>query len=257
MPQLTFRPGDLLFQEGEPSTHAYLLERGSVEIVRGYPNAPRPVGTVAAGEVFGEMGLIDDRPRRNTARAATEVQVTVLTRDEFSSLLLSDPQRCLRYLRSLFERLRDLEARLHPEAESAAPREGKTSGKFQLRLYPLSRYAAGILDEGGVEINTFPFRLGRASEARERDAIDLNDIWLLDKAPFNVSRNHAAFDLVEGGRYVVRDRGSQLGTIVNEKLIGGKSLAREAELEEGDNVVILGGRSSPFQFRAVLGRVSS
>lgn len=256
MSQVTFRAGDLLFQEGDPSNHAFLLESGSVEILRGYPEAPRTLGMISAGEVFGEMGLIDERPRRGTARAVTDGQVTKLTREEFSSLLLSDPQRCLRYLRSLFERLRQLEAQLHPSTESDASREGKTTGKFELRLFPLSRHTAGILDPEGLAISTFPFRIGRANEARESQPLDLNDLWLLDKSPFSVSRNHAVFDLIDGNRYIVRDRGSHLGTIVNQKPIGGKSLIREAELEEGDNVIVLGGRSSPFQFRAVLQRVS-
>jgi hypothetical protein len=178
-----------------------------------------------------------------------------VTRDEFARLLVSDPPACVPFLSRLFERLRELDARQHPSAESAGPRDGKTTGKFQLRLFPLSRYAVSVLSEVGLPINTFPFRLGRASEAREPSAIDLNDLWLLDKSPFNVSRNHMAFDLVGDNRYVVRDRGSHLGTIVNENLIGGRSSAKEADLEEGDNVIILGARNSPFQFRAVLERV--
>jgi len=255
MPRATFKAGELVFKEGEPSDHAFLLESGTVEILRGYPDAPRAVGTVGPGEVFGEMGLIDDRPRRGTAKAVTDVQLTRLTREEFSRVLLSDPQQCLQYLRSLFERLRVLEAQLDSAAGPAAPREGKATGQFKLTLFPVGEHAAGLLSEKGVVISTFPFRLGRASEAREPGALDLNDLWLLDRPPFNVSRNHMAFDLAGDSRYVVRDRGSQLGTTVNEGRIGGDSPAREAELREGDNVIVLGARGSPFRFRAVLGRV--
>ncbi|MFO0843792.1 MAG: hypothetical protein U0797_15590 [Gemmataceae bacterium] len=53
--------------------------------------------------------------------------------------------------------------------------------------------------------------------------------------------------MIAGSRYIVRDQGSNLGTIVNEKLIGGRSTSRRRR-RKGDNVVILGGRSSPFQF---------
>lgn len=256
MQEVAFRSGDVLFQEGERGDAAYLLESGTVEILRGYPAQPRPVGKVGEGEVFGEMGLIDERPRGGTARAATDGRATKLSRDEFSQLLVSDPPRCLPFLRSLFERLRQLEERTLAATDPTGPGEGRKSGQHHLTLHPLSRHTASILDEKGFVIETFPFRLGRASEAREREAIDLNDLWLLDKPPFTISRNHATFELAGGTRYFIRDRGSHLGTTVNEKQIGGKSSLKEADLEEGDNVVILGGRSSPFQFRVVLERIA-
>lgn len=257
MQQVAFRSGDVLFQEGDPSDHAFLLESGTVEILRGYPTQPRPVGRVSPGEVFGEMGLIDERPRGGTARAVSDGKATRLGRDEFSQLLVSDPPRCLAFLRSLFERLRQLDAQAHGATDPTGPGEGRKAGQFRLSLHPLSRKAASILDQQGVVIETFPFRLGRANEAHEFEAIDLNDLWLLDNPPFNVSRNHASFELIAGSRYVVRDRGSNLGTVVNEKVIGGRSSSKEADLDVGDNVVILGGRSSPFQFRVVLERVVS
>ena len=46
--------------------------------------------------------------------------------------------------------------------------------------------------------------------------MDLNDLWLLDQKPFNVSRNHVLIDLDAEGTVVVRDRGSHLGCQVND-----------------------------------------
>jgi pSer/pThr/pTyr-binding forkhead associated (FHA) protein len=104
------------------------------------------------------------------------------------------------------------------------------------------------LPEGGLPVTRFPFRIGRATEAHEPDALDLNDLWLLDPPPFNVSRNHMAIDVTDRG-VVVKDRGSHLGTLVNDDLLGGRASARMAELYVGDNVVILGGPKSPYQYR--------
>ncbi len=248
---ITFAAGEILYREGDPSSHALLIEKGTVEILQGGPNHPRVVGTVSANEVVGEMGLIDEQPRTHTARAAAAGQAVRVTREEFPSLLASDPQRSLRYLGSLFERIRRLEAELEALRGGAGP-EGKAGGAFRLVLCPLSRLTAGMLPPDGIVIRQFPFRLGRASEAHEPQSLDLNDLWLLDKPPFEVSRNHLAFDLTEKGQYIVRDRGSHLGSIVNDQPIGGRSAHKSAVLEEGDNVVILGPRSSRYQFRVVL-----
>ncbi|MBI3862397.1 MAG: FHA domain-containing protein, partial [Planctomycetia bacterium] len=76
---------------------------------------------------------------------------------------------------------------------------------------------------------------------------------LIDKAPYNISRNHALLER-EADHVVISDRGSSLGIIVNDAHIGGKSKDRQATLDDGDNVVILGGRMSPYQFRVEVSR---
>ncbi len=251
-----FNQGDFLFREGDVGDHAFLLECGEVEVLKFSANGDtRRLGTVGPGDVLGEMSLIDERPRSRSARAISEVKASRITQEEFQQLLVSDPSKCFRYLRSLFERLRTLEAKIEEQTQEDRETAGKTPGNFLLRLFPLSRKTAQMLPEEGLAVETFPCRLGRASEAKEPEALALNDIWLLDEVPFHVSRNHMLFDLEEDGRYIVRDRGSKLGTIVNEHLLGGESKNRkEAALDFGDNVVILGNWKSPFRFRVKLER---
>jgi pSer/pThr/pTyr-binding forkhead associated (FHA) protein len=119
-------------------------------------------------------------------------------------------------------------------------------------LYPASERAAGAVPAEGLAIASLPFRVGRASEANEPESWDLNDLWLLDEPPFNVSRNHLAIERTEEAGYLVRDRGSKLGTIVNDRPIGGNALVWMVELMEGDNRLIVGSRHSPYQFRVAV-----
>src|SRR5207249_11254259 len=111
---------------------------------------------------------------------------------------------------------------------------------------------AEALPDDGLTVTQFPFRIGRASESNEREALDLNELWLIDRKPFTVSRNHLAIDRSEDGSLIVTDRGSHLGAIVNETPIGGKAPNQSAPLLDGDNVVILGGSKSPYQFRVTV-----
>jgi CRP/FNR family cyclic AMP-dependent transcriptional regulator len=50
------------------------------------------VATCGAGDFFGEMALLDDRPRTATVIAKTDVIVDVIGRPEFSVLLADHPQ---------------------------------------------------------------------------------------------------------------------------------------------------------------------
>ena len=70
----------------------------------------------------------------------------------------------------------------------------------------------------------------------------------IDQKPFQVSRNHLSIDRWEQGRFVVRDRGSFLGTLVNGHHIGGTSRRRIAELKPGENTLIVGSEDSPYKF---------
>ena len=67
--------------------------------------------------------------------------------------------------------------------------------------------------------------------------------------PFRVSRNHCEIDLARDGTVVVCDRGSFLGCLVNGEHIGGATLKARAKLRPGENLLVVGDPTSPFQFR--------
>jgi CRP-like cAMP-binding protein len=236
-----FAAGHVFFNSGDPADAAFLIESGQVEIIR-EGNGPAPLAKLGPGSVFGEMALIEERPHSATARAASAGSARRMSRAEFERDLLRDPARCRAYLQGLFERLRSLSGRL-AETGASAPK----SPPFSVTIRPLTRKATACLPDEGLPVDRFPFRIGRASEAHEPEAYDLNDLWLLDEQPFNVSRNHLLIALGADGP-VVRDRGSNLGTVVNEVRIGGRAALSEAPLVVGDNVVVVGGGRSPYQF---------
>jgi CRP-like cAMP-binding protein len=246
---LEFPAGAVIFSAGDPATRAFLIRSGQVELLRDSAGAVSRVAQLDSGEVFGEMSLIEERPHSLTARAGSDVQLSALTRPEFENLLTTDPATFRLYLKSLFERLRSLSAQVE-RAKSAPLR--KASG-VSVTIHPLTRRAAATLPPEGLTINKFPFRIGRAAGDHEEIPLDMNDLWLIDEMPFNISRNHALLEC-DGDEVLVKDRGSSLGLYVNDAPIGSRSDDRETVLEDGDNVVILGGRMSPYQFRIEVSR---
>jgi CRP/FNR family transcriptional regulator, cyclic AMP receptor protein len=247
MSERRFQPGDIFFRPGDRSEAAYLIQSGQVEILFGDVTKPTRAATLGPGAVFGEMALVEERPHSATARAVSAGVATRMSRADFEHDLLSDPARCRAYLRSLFERLRQLSG---PLGEMPTPPAGPV--QYKVTIHPLTHKAADCLPDDGLTVTQFPFRIGRATEADEREALDLNELWLLDEKPFNVSRNHLSIDRDEGGGLIVIDRGSHLGTTVNETQVGGKSRRKVAPLTPGDNVLVVGGAKSPYQFRLVV-----
>lgn len=254
MDQQKFHAGMVIFRVGDPGERAYLIHEGTVELLRGPMEKAVRVAHVGPGEVFGEMALVEERAHSLTALAKTAVKLSALTRDDFEQKLASDPSMVRAYLKALFERLRTLSAHagsfLPPPSNEPIP---EAMPAISVTIHPLTRKAAETLPEDGLLIAKFPFRIGRASETRELEPLDLNDLWLLDRVPFHVSRNHADIDL-DGDNVIIKDRGSSRGLYVNDHPIGGASNQRQATLEDGDNVIIIGGRLSPYQFRIHVAR---
>lgn len=261
MSELQFPAGQVFFRPGDPADQAYQLLDGQVEVLAGPGEGGPRVGLFAAGDVFGEMALIEERPRALTARAVTAGRATALSRDEFEHLLTRDPARTRQYLRSLFERLRTRAGRPAGETDPdgppapAGPAElptgrGAAAG-WAVVVHPLTRKAAQTLPDDGLLVTRFPLRIGRVAGPTERDSLDLNDLWLLDEKPYNVSRNHCEIDADPDG-VLVRDRGSHLGSGVNDDWVGGRGARSSARLLPGENVLVLGGRMSPYQFRVTV-----
>jgi pSer/pThr/pTyr-binding forkhead associated (FHA) protein len=98
-----------------------------------------------------------------------------------------------------------------------------------------------------MNISKFPFKIGRKHELDEVDVLSDNDLYLEDFPPYSISRNHFSIDKVEG-RYVVIDRGSRLGTIVNSRRIDVQSV-----LNRKENEIIAGPQHSPFVFKLEIG----
>ena len=246
MERKMFGKGDVIIEKGSHDTCAYIIESGKVEVSDIVNNKKIVLAVLDEGQIFGEMGLVEDQPRSATVEVVEDVQLAVLNRDSFNELFEKNPKVLLPIIKALFERLRTVNRMLMSKESSGTV---KADGNQQVHdsefvtLSGLNVISAEVLDGGEMKINKFPFKVGRRHESDEVDILSDNDLYLQDLPPFNVSRNHLQIDKVEG-RYVIIDRGSRLGTIVN-----GKSIDVQSVLNIGDNEIIIGKQASPFVFK--------
>ena len=107
-----FAVGQVLFREGDPADSVFRLLRGAVDIFRELDGEPILLGSVGAGQFIGEMGVVENRPRSATARAASQVEVEILTAAEFFDQIASSPPAARELIRRLSQRLREADDRI-------------------------------------------------------------------------------------------------------------------------------------------------
>ncbi len=91
--RLVFFPGDIVFAEGDAGSWAYLIQSGEVEILKQRSDgSEHRLAVLGPGRVFGEMALIDEKPRMATARALTQATLVLIDIYTFNKKMKhSDP----------------------------------------------------------------------------------------------------------------------------------------------------------------------
>lgn len=110
-----FPQDSYIFREGDNASCAYLIQKGRVEIVKdaGMPGE-KVLGIMEAGGLFGEMALLDDKPRMASARAIEPLTVVIASRMLFNKKMKdADP-----FLRGMINVLTDHIRRMANELEN-------------------------------------------------------------------------------------------------------------------------------------------
>jgi CRP/FNR family cyclic AMP-dependent transcriptional regulator len=89
-----YRKNETIFHQGDPGDSLYIIESGSVKIVLPSPEGEEGaiIATLARGDFFGELALLDGAPHSATAVAIEPTEALVLQRDRFESLVETEPQ---------------------------------------------------------------------------------------------------------------------------------------------------------------------
>jgi CRP/FNR family transcriptional regulator, cyclic AMP receptor protein len=101
------RRGDTLFSKGDPGNSLYAVCTGTVKI--SVPSAEGKdvvFNLVGEGEIFGEIALLDGRPRTADATAMTDCELMMIERRNFLDLVRGQPDIALKLMEVLCERLR-------------------------------------------------------------------------------------------------------------------------------------------------------
>jgi uncharacterized membrane protein len=104
---LESKTGAVLFRAGDEGDAMYLIEQGTVRIcVRAKDGHEVTLTELHRGDFFGEMALLDGKPRSADARVAEDARLAVLSREHFLSFVGGNPNVALEMLTALANRLR-------------------------------------------------------------------------------------------------------------------------------------------------------
>lgn len=117
---VTVEAGEKLIEEGDPGEAAYIVVDGEFEVIKKSGHQDIVIAVREAGEVFGEMALIDQAPRMATVRALRESKVLKIGGEAFKLLLAQSPSANLSILQTVSQRLRQNEALLRQNEKMAA-----------------------------------------------------------------------------------------------------------------------------------------
>jgi CRP-like cAMP-binding protein len=103
--EATLPKGTVLTEEGRVGHEAFILLDGRALVsIRG-----KRIATIGAGDITGEMALLEHEPRSATVVTTTPVRALVLTQQGFDSIVDAVPRLARRIMRSLAHRLREVQ----------------------------------------------------------------------------------------------------------------------------------------------------
>lgn len=145
MRQLTFAKGDIIFRQGDTATVMYDIVSGTVGIFSDYQGAQEEkIAELDAGQILGEMGMIEIYPRSATAVALSdEVVLCELGEADLEAHFKDDPAKVLQLMRQLSARIRET-TRKYTEVCGTVSRhqEAEEQGEVKSELLDeMDRYA--------------------------------------------------------------------------------------------------------------------
>jgi len=131
-----FSSGEQIFQEGDRGDGVYLVKSGRIEISVGVAKKERRAfAQIAPGELFGEMAVLELKPRSATATAAEDSVVYFIPRNELLAMVERSPLLAMQLLREISSRLREFNQRYIQEILQAE------------RLAVVGRFARSIVHD--------------------------------------------------------------------------------------------------------------
>jgi CRP/FNR family transcriptional regulator, cyclic AMP receptor protein len=101
----TCQPGEVLFREGEAGQHMFVLQSGTVRITKDGKGGEKTLAILGAGEFFGEMAILNAKPRNATATVETPARVLVIDARTFEQMVIGNAEIAVRLIKKLSRRL--------------------------------------------------------------------------------------------------------------------------------------------------------
>lgn len=217
--QLSFSAGERIFSQDDLGTEMFIIQEGSVDIVKHIAGESHVLSRLEKGDFFGEMAVLEALPRTADAVAITEVKVVAINGSRFDEMLRRNPEVAVRIIRKYSKRLREANTLLEKlvgravDVDHVAMDSTMVAPSEKMTRHRLVDVATGT---------AFFFSTGDETTIGRADPVTgiLPDIDLtaVDNNR-SVSRRHAKIIKTNDDYHVLEEVGTVNGTYVNEQRI--------------------------------------
>ena len=101
-----FKPGELIFKQGDPGEHMFIVQGGRIELFLNTPKGEKSLAYKVPGEFFGEMAIIDKASRSANARAVEETRLIMLDERTFDLHVQANPAIVRKIMKTMSSNIR-------------------------------------------------------------------------------------------------------------------------------------------------------
>ena len=169
----SFSAGTVLFREGDPGFDMFVIHSGRVQLTRRLRQQEAVIANLPAGEFFGEMAIVNNRPRSATATVIEDATLLVIDQRTFEAMIRGNAEIAVRIIKKLAGRLdqanaqvevlllRDVNHRLVHYLRRIAETQGSPDGTG-VRIELTAEELADRIGVDGPQIEDALERLARA-----------------------------------------------------------------------------------------------
>jgi CRP-like cAMP-binding protein len=158
-----FAAGTVLFREGDPGFDMFVIHSGRVQLTRRLRQQEAVIATLPPGEFFGEMAIVNNRPRSATATVLEDSTLIVIDQRTFEAMIRGNAEIAVRIIKKLAGRLDQANA----QVEVLLLKDGNHRLVHYLRRIAETQ---SVREGGGLRIDLAP------EELADRIGVDAADL---------------------------------------------------------------------------------
>jgi len=102
----------VLFAEGDPGKEMFVIQSGKVAITKKVRDVEKVIATMGPGEFFGEMSILNNKPRSAGAMIADDAKILVIDPKTFEAMIRGNVEIAVRLIKKLSDRLQEADEQI-------------------------------------------------------------------------------------------------------------------------------------------------
>jgi len=163
--EIYLKENEILFSEGDSGNTMFIILKGDILIFRG----EKKLTVLLESDYFGEMALIETKPRAAGARAVTSALLIEITETQFRNYFAAQPQALLALLKTLSSRIREISNPIHMDHKFLEGRESSAHYAQKLdssaiETYVIEKKTFRILKANALACENTGYSMGKITQ---------------------------------------------------------------------------------------------